>query len=143
MICVGTVSVLTLRWYAVAIVDDEVSRSLDAFIYWFYEDEDGLARATPDLTDTVGQPPGNVIAVVRDGSVSQAVQFTEDEPKSLPGDAVAAIQAQSWQDGPPRLVRLGSLGWFRAEARVLAGGETLVSGGALAFAHQAVAGKPL
>ena len=88
------------------------------------------------------QTPGNLIAVLHDGVVIGSAIFSEDEPRPAPPDVVRAIEAQTWNDGPPHSEKLGSLGSYRVDC-LIDGPETLVVGVSLNLADRIIARKNL
>ncbi|WP_144207574.1 sensor histidine kinase [Mycobacterium tilburgii] len=148
LVTVGVVSVLSLRGYVTAISDADVAESLDALSNSYNRYHNGehtsAHRRTPPVPQAMleftGQTPGNLIAIVHDGVVIGTAVFSEDEPKPAPPDVVKAIEAQSWTDGPPRTIRLGSLGAYRVDSRV-EGSDLLIVGMSVQLADQIIARK--
>jgi two-component system sensor histidine kinase TrcS len=146
-VAVGLASVLSLRAYVTAMIDADVSESLNAFSHSFAKYRSTDNSAGPAALSTIGQAllgfteqePGNIIAVLRDDVViGSAVFFAEDETKPAPADVVAAIGAQNWQDGPPRSMELGSLGPYRVDSRAVDDGDRLVVAVSLDLANRVV-----
>ena len=140
-VCV--VSVLSLREYVTAMNDAEVAESLDALSHSYTRYRSHESSAAQAGTSTIGQAllgftgqtPGNLIAVLHDGVAVGSAVFSEDEAYPAPSDVVRAIEAQSWKDGPPHTVELGSLGAYRVDSRA-DGGDRLVVGVSLALANR-------
>ncbi len=150
-VAVGLVSMLSLRAYVTAMNDADVSESLNAFNHSFAKHRSSGNSAGPGdisigqaLLGFTEQEPGNVIAVLRDGVViGSAVFSAEDEPQPAPPDAVALLEAQTWSDGPPRNMELGTLGPYRVDTRAADADNRLVVGVSLALADQAVARRTI
>lgn len=110
LVSVGVVSVLSLRGYVTAISDADVAESLDALgnSYTRYRNGEHTSahRRTPPVDQAMleftGQTPGNLIAVVHNGTVIGSAVFSEDQPKPAPPDVIHAIELLSWTDAPPR-----------------------------------------
>lgn len=145
---VGVVSVLSLRGYVTAMNDADVSESINAFSRSFakYRTTDdaagpgGMANIDQALLGFTEQEPGNIIAVLHDDHViGTAVFFSDDEPRPAPADVVAAIAAESWQDGSTRTVELSSLGSYRMYSRSVDDDDRLVVGVSLNLANRTVA----
>ncbi|OBB62186.1 two-component sensor histidine kinase [Mycobacterium sp. 852013-51886_SCH5428379] len=133
---IGSMSVLTLRWSMLGIVDGQLAMSADSF-------EAGMAkyRITPrsdgtlpppdamkPLTAFAGQAPGNVIARVRDGQVIDSAIFLDGEARPLPPEALPAVATEAAGGPAPRSVELPELDWYRMVSRPGSGGEILVTG---------------
>ena len=150
LVAVGAVSVLTLRGYVTAMNDAEVTESMHAFTHAYARYQNGEHTSIPTgippvsqaLLEFTGQTPGNLIAVIRDGKVVASAVFSEYEPRPAPPDAIRAIEAQPWTDGPSRIENLGSLGPHQIDSRT-AGSDRLVVGVSLSLADQIIARKQL
>jgi len=148
LVTVGIVSVLSLRGYVTTMNNAEVSESLDALDHAYVRYQNGehtsAHEGTPPVSEALleftGQTPGNLIAVVRDGHVIGSAVFSEDAPKPAPADVIRAIEAQSWNDGPPRTEKLGSLGSYRV-ASDIRGSDHLVVGVSLSLENELIARK--
>lgn len=136
VVTIGTMSVLTLRSSVLGIIDTQLSGAADSF-------SSGMTkyRTTPlptgqlpppgtmkPLTNFAGQAPGNVIAVVRQGGVSDSAYFADGEARRLPPEVADRIVAVAAGAVEPRSVELPGLGWYRMIARPGDDGETLVTG---------------
>ncbi|OBH49495.1 sensor histidine kinase [Mycobacterium mantenii] len=150
LVTVGIVLVLSLRGYVNAMSDADVAESLDAFSHQYTKYLNGehvsprpgtppIAQAMLEFT---GQTPGNLIAVLHNGTVIGSAVFSEDEPKPAPADVVRDLQAQSWRDGPPRTEILGRLGPYRVDSTVN-GSDVLVVGVSQNLADRIIARKQL
>lgn len=148
LVTVGIVSVLSLRGYVNAMSDADVAESLDALSHQYAKYRNGehvssrpgsppIAQAMLEFT---GQTPGNLIAVLHNGTVIGSAVFSEDEPKPAPADVVRDLQAQTWSDGPPRTETLGRLGPYRIDSTV-AGSDVLVVGTSQNLADRIIARK--
>ncbi|OIN78997.1 HAMP domain-containing histidine kinase [Mycobacterium malmoense] len=148
LMVVGVVSVLNLRTYVTAMNDAEVAESLDALNHSFakyhqddaeHHDRSDIGRALLGFT---GQNAGNVIAVLHDGHVIGSAIFFDDGPRPAPPDVVAAVEAQTWQDGLPRTVTLGGLGSFRVDSQSVDGtDDRLLVGVSVNFINRTVGGR--
>ena len=133
VLAVGGVAELSLRNEMVHLLNSQVVNSLAAFNYSYAKAELAVAKPEPgavaasDLGGFPGQPPGTVIAVVREGKVGFAAVFTDGEPSAPPGDVVADLEKISWTNNDPREVRLGQLGQHQVGSRDIGGGVRLVS----------------
>ncbi|MCV7259211.1 ATP-binding protein [Mycobacterium shimoidei] len=137
---IGVASVVSMREYVTAMVDAEVSESLDALSHSLARYRNTVGSEAPiaqEMVKFTGQTPGNLIAVVRDGTVIGSAVFSEDEPRAAPADVVKAIETQSWSDGPARTEDLGSLGPHRVNSRA-DGDDRLVVGVSMDLANRAV-----
>lgn len=143
---VGALSVYSLHTYVSTMSDNEVARSLAAFSHSFEklrgQDPAHQIDQAPDaLTAFVGQAPGNLIAVVRDGEVVQSAMFSDGEPRPAPAAVTQALDAQSWTDHNPRTVKLPVLGSYRLASQAAGDGDVLVSGVSLDSANRVIARK--
>lgn len=148
LVTVGIVSVLSLRGYVNAMSDADVAESLDALSHQYAKYRNGehvssrpgsppIAQAMLEFT---GQTPGNLIAVLHNGTVIGSAVFSEDEPKPAPADVVRDLEAKTWSDGPPRTEILGRLGPYRIDSTV-AGSDVLVVGMSQNLADRIIARK--
>lgn len=141
MIGIGAVAELSLRNEMVGLTNSQVANSLAAFSYSYAKaklamaEPDAVPAAAIELDEFPGQPPGTVIAVLRDGRTQFAARFTDGEPAAVPPDVVAELEEISWRSGDPREVTLGSLGEHQVGTRDLGGGERLVSAVSLKSAN--------
>ncbi len=145
LVALGVASVVSLRTYVTAMNDAEVAESLDALghSYARYRSGDHPSAAEPSnvgqaLLGFKDQTPGNFIAVLRNGKVIGSAVFSEDEPRPAPSDVIAAVEAQSWNHGPPRSEQLGGLGPYRMDSRAV-NGDRLVAGVSSNLANRIVA----
>lgn len=149
VLAVGAVAEITLRNEMVSLVNGQVSNSLAAFGYSYAKaklavtkPEAGAVAAT-ELSGFPGQPPGTVIAVVREGKVGFAAKFTAEDPTPAPADVVRGLEAIAWTTGEPRPVRLGDSGTYQVGSRDLSGGQRLVSAVPLDAANATLARNAL
>lgn len=148
LVTVGTVSVLSLRGYVAAMNDAELAESLRALDHSYTKYRNATQDLRHPMTKPVsqalleftGQTPGNLIAVLRDGTVIGSAVFSEDEPRPAPPDVIRAIEAQEWNDSPPRAETLGSLGPYRVDSQTN-GSDHLIVGVSLSLANQIIARK--
>ncbi|MBO0678395.1 HAMP domain-containing histidine kinase [Mycolicibacterium sp. S2-37] len=132
---IGSMSVLTLRSSVLGIIDGQLVGAADSFDagvtkYRTTPSPDGTLPppgALKPLTGFMGQAPGNVIALVRDGEVVDSAFFGEGEARQPPPAAVAAIAAEAAGGDAPRTVKLAELGWYRMVSRPGDAGEILVT----------------
>jgi two-component system sensor histidine kinase TrcS len=146
-VAISVFSVVSLRTYVTAMNDAEVAESLDALSHSYarYRNGEGALADAPieqAMLEFTGQTPGNLIAVLHDGRVVGSAVFSEDEPRPAPADVVRAIEAQPWNDGPPRTEDLGSLGAYRVDSSA-GGGDRLVVGVSLNLANRTVAHRTI
>ncbi len=142
ILAVGGIAELTLRNEMVHLLNSQVSNSLAAFNYSYAKAKIAVAKPEPgvaaaDLGGFPGQPPGTVIAVVRDGKVGFAAVFTDGEPTAPPAEVVADLEKIAWTGPDPRTVRLGELGVHQVGSRDVGGGVRLVSAVSVADANAA------
>lgn len=141
VLIVGAAAELSLRNEMLTLVNSQVANSLSAFSYSYAKAKlavtkpEAGALAVADLGGFPGQPPGTVIAVVRDGKVGFAAVFTDGEPMAPPAAVVADLEAIAWTTGTPRTARLGELGPHQVGSRDLGGGQRLVSAVSLGTAN--------
>ncbi|MFN8033069.1 MAG: ATP-binding protein [Mycobacterium sp.] len=143
LVGVGAIAALSLRDEAMRLTDSKVSDSLAAFSYSYAKRgrdhsaaTDSVNVGTGELTAFQGQPPGTVIAVVRDGSVVYATVFGDGEPTSAPLDVLGPLKSLDWRSGGVRTVEFGVLGPYRVGSRELSTGERLVSAVSLEEANK-------
>ena len=140
VLAVGAVAELSLRNEMIGLTNTQVANSLSAFAYSYDK-----ARFAPpaarmvELSDFPGQPPGTVIALIRNDRAVFVTAFTDGEPQGVPPDVVRDLEAVSWRSGEPRTVRLGGWGSHQVGSRDLGGGERLVSAVSLADANSTLA----
>jgi two-component system sensor histidine kinase TrcS len=133
VLAVGGFAELSLRNEMIHLLNSQVANSLASFNYSYAKAKIAVTKPEPgavaasDLGGFPGQPPGTVIAVVREGKVGFAAVFTDGEPSAPPGDVVADLEKITWTDNNPREVRLGKLGEHRVGSRDVGGGVRLVS----------------
>lgn len=133
VLAVGGIAEISLRNEMVHLLNSQVANSLAAFNYSYAKAKIAVAKPEPgavaaaDLGAFPGQPPGTVIAVVRDGKVGFAAVFTDGEPSAPPADVVADLEKITWAGPAPRTVRLGELGMHQVGSRDVGGGVRLVS----------------
>ncbi len=133
VLAVGVTAEVTLRNEMVSLVDSQVSNSLSAFGYSYAKAKLAVTKpeagrvAAAEVMGFPGQPPGTVIAVLRDGRVGFAARFTDGEPVAPPPEVVRDLEAIDWSDGRPRTVRLGDLGVHQVGSRTVGADQRLVS----------------
>lgn len=90
------------------------------------------------LTQLVGQAPGNIVALIRDGVVVDSALFGDGEAQRAPGSATDVIGDRAWNGGGPTTVHLPGLGNYRMDARAGDAGELLVTGVSNRAAERAI-----
>lgn len=151
LLAVGAISVLSVRSYVNSTSDAELARSLTAFthIYSKLKQNGTGSQHSPDpatteeLTEFIGQGPGNLIAVLRKGTVVESALFSDTGADPAPQDVVGVIESQAWSDGPPRTFEFPNLGFYRVQSREAEGGDRLVSAVSLNRAEEVVAAKTI
>lgn len=133
LIGIGAVAILSLRDEVVSLSNSQVVNSLAAFKYSYAKSQQG------ELTGFPGQPPGTVIALLRDGRPVFGAAFTDGEPVPAPADALAALRGINWGSGDPMTVRLGTLGPHQVGSHDLGDGGRLVSAVSLETANRTLA----
>ncbi len=150
LVAVGVVSVMSLRGYVTAMNDEDVAESLEALSNSYARYRDGehtfehagtppLAQAMLEFTD---QTPGNITAVLRNGTVVASAVFSEPEARPAPPDVVRALEDQSRTDGRPRTETLGHLGSYRVASH-LDGSDRLIVALSLQRANRIIARKQI
>jgi two-component system sensor histidine kinase TrcS len=133
VLAVGVSAEISLRNEMIHLLNSQVANSLAAFNYSYAKAKLAVTKpeagavAAADLGAFPGQPPGTVIAVVRDGKVGFAAVFTDGEPTAPPAEVVTDLENISWAGADPRTVRLGDLGLHQVGSRDVGGGVRLVS----------------
>src|SRR5690348_1699565 len=97
-------SVLTLRASVTGIVDSQLAAAADGFTYSVTKYRATTlpsgTRPEPDsmkpLTQVVGQAPGNIVLLVRDGEVVDSALFGDGDAGPVPAAAIAELAGQSW-----------------------------------------------
>ena len=136
LIAVGTASVVSLRASVLGIIDAQLAGAANACIESV---EKYRSTAGPDgelpppgsmkpLTRLIGQAPGNVVALLRDGAVVDSALFGDGDAQPAPAEATAAIAKLSWTDPGPHTVELPGLGWYRMTGQPGGPNEILVTG---------------
>lgn len=135
LILVGTMSVLTLRASVTGIIDTQLASAADSFAQ-------GVAkyRSTPlpsgglpapdamkPLGYLLGQAPGNIVVLLRDGQVIDSALFGEDAAGPPPQEAVDELRRDVGVDTGPYTEWLDDLGLYRIEGRAAGPGEVLVT----------------
>lgn len=147
LLIVGTVTVLTLRAAVNDMVTTQLSRSVEAFDKTITKARatngqiGSSAPTTPlkPLSQFVGQAPGNLIVLVRNGQVVDSSLFADGESTVAPPDVLGSIMNLPLSSGPSVDVPLAGIGGYRVQSRPVEGGEVLVSGVSLKRADHIVA----
>lgn len=145
LVVVGTVSVLTLRGSVEGIIDTQLTSAADAFSQSLTK-----YRATPlpngelpppdsmkPLEQLIGQAPGNIVVLIRDGRAVDSAFFGDGDATTVPPETLADIVEHA--DGPvaSETEWLDGLGQYKFTARAGGPGEILVTGASLRQASAA------
>ena len=133
---IGTTSVLTLRASVLGIIDTQLSGAADSFATGVTKyrstvlptGELPAPGTMKPLRGFMGQAPGNVIALIRNGEVVDSAHFVGDEGRPVPPGAVDGLAQASTVGVEPRSIELPALGWYRMISRPGDGDEILVTG---------------
>jgi len=145
LIAVGTMSVLTLRASVTGIVDSQLAAAADGFTYSVTKYRSTALptgalpapRSMKPLSQVVGQAPGNVVLLVRDGEVVDSALFGDGDAGPVPADAIAELARESWVGEKSETTWLPGLGLYRMVGRPGGEGELLVTGASLRPASEA------
>jgi two-component system sensor histidine kinase TrcS len=146
LVTVGTLSVLTLRASISGIIDSQLEVASEGFsgsVTKYRSTRNPSGQLPPPgtmkpLVQLIGQAPGNVVALVRDGRVLDSALFADGEAGPAPARVVDEITETNWTDGAARTVWLPGLGKYRMASRPGDGGELLITGVSLRPASDAV-----
>ena len=136
LIAVGTMSVLTLRASVTGIVDTQLSAAADAFSQSVakYRSSPLPSGALPEpgtmkpLTQLIGQAPGNIVVLLRDGRVVDSALFGDGDAGPVPADALDDLVDLS-DEGPGSVTDwLDELGMYSVTSRAGGPGEVLLTG---------------
>lgn len=133
LISIGAVAVMSLRDEVHSLSDSQVVHSLAAL---GYSHDRGLDA-------NLGQAPGTVIALLRDGRAASSMVVTDGGPTAAAPEVVRDLEAAGAQDGAPRTVVLGSLGPHRVGSQGAGAGERLVSAVSMVEANRTLAHNTL
>lgn len=133
---IGAVAEVGLRNEMLDLADSQVANSLAALNYAYAKATITSSEPGLDLQSLAGQATGTVVAFARDGRVEFAAMYSDGEPSSVPPDAVAALEAITWESGDARMVRLGTLGEHEVGSRDLGNGKRLLSAVSLEAANK-------
>ena len=136
ILSIGAVAEVGLRNEMFELADAQVANSLAALNYSYAKATITSSEPALDLQSLAGQATGTVVAFARDGKVEFAAMYADGEPSSVPPDAVAALEAITWESGDARMVRLGGLGDHEVGSRDLGNGKRLLSAVSLKDANQ-------
>ena len=145
LIAVGTMSVLTLRASVTGIVDSQLAAAADGFTYSVTKYRSTALptgappapRSMKPLSQVVGQAPGNVVLLVRDGQVVDSALFGDGDAGPVPADAIDELASESWVGEESETIWLPGLGLYRMVGRPGGDGELLVTGASLRPASEA------
>ena len=136
LIAVGTMSVLTLRASVTGIVDTQLSAAADAFSQSVakYRSTPLPTGALPEpgtmkpLTQVIGQAPGNIVVLVRDGQVVDSALFGDGDAGPVPTDALDDLVDLSDEGSGSVTDWLSDLGMYSVTSRAGGPGEVLLTG---------------
>lgn len=151
LVTVGTMSVLTLRSSITGVIDTQLAASADGFRSSVVKYR---ATPTPDgtlpppgtmkpLSHLIGQAPGNVVFLVRDGQVADSALFGDGDAGPVPEAAQRELLEELGETAGPHSVWLDELGMYRMEVRPGAPGELEVTGVSLRPAQAATTRETL
>ena len=145
LVVVGTVSVLTLRSSVAGIVDTQLTSAADAFSQSLTK-----YRSTPlpggtlpppgamkPLNQLIGQAPGNIVVLIRNGGVVDSALFGDGDATAVPPDTLADILDHAEAGSGAETEWLDDLGSYRFVGREGGQGEILVTGASLRQASAA------
>ena len=146
LLTLGTLSILTLRNSVNGMVDSQLSVAANGYkagVTKFRTTPTSTGQlpppgATKPLVQFIGQAPGNVIALVRNGRVVDSALFADGDAGPAPAAAVDKIAATAWTDGEAHTVWLPGLGKYLMKSTRGDTGETLITGVSLRPADDAV-----
>lgn len=133
LIAIGAVAVMSLRDEVLSLSDSQVTHSLAAFGY----------SQSKGLEGNVGQAPGTVVALLRDGRAVYTNVITDGEPVTAPPDVMRSLEAAGAIGGGPMSVELGSLGPHRVGSQAIDPGGRLVSAVSMTEANRTLAHNTL
>ncbi|KWX65784.1 cell wall metabolism sensor histidine kinase WalK [Mycobacterium sp. NAZ190054] len=136
LVSVGAMTVMTLRSSVLGIIDTQLAGAADGSVnsvakYRSTPGPDGQMPGPGEmkpLTNLIGQAPGNIVALIQNGTVVDSAYFGDGDAQVAPPAAVAKIAELSWTDPQPRTVELPGLDWYRMVSRPGDGDEILVTG---------------
>jgi two-component system, OmpR family, sensor histidine kinase TrcS len=145
LIVVGTISVLTLRASASGIIDTQLSSAADAFSQSLTKYRStplpGGDLPPPDamkpLSQLIGQAPGNIVVLIRDGRVVDSALFGDGDATSVPPETLADILEEADAPSQSETEWVDGLGMYRFTGRPGGPGEILVTGASLRQASAA------
>jgi len=145
LVVVGTVSVLTLRSSVAGIVDTQLTSAADAFSQSLtkYRSTPLPGGALPPpgamkpLNQLIGQAPGNIVVLIRDGRVVDSALFGDGDATAVPPDTLADILDHAEAGSGAETEWLDDLGSYRFVGREGGQGEILVTGASLRQASAA------
>ena len=136
LIAVGTMSVLTLRASVTGIVDTQLSAAADGFSQSMTKyrttplptGELPAPTAMKPLTRLIGQAPGNIVVLLRDGRVVDSALFGDGDAGPVPADALDDLVDLSDEVPGPETDWLEDLGMYSVTSRAGGPGEVLLTG---------------
>ncbi|MBS1691166.1 MAG: HAMP domain-containing histidine kinase [Actinobacteria bacterium] len=147
-VIVGALTVFTVGSSVRGLIDTQLASSAEAFSSSVTKFRTTPVSPSGDLPEPgamkplsllIGQSPGNVIALVRDGMVLDAALYGEGEAGPVPPEARREIAGASWTGPSPSSMHLPGLGWYRVDSRPGDDGETLITAVSLDPSSRAVA----
>ncbi|BDI22966.1 two-component sensor histidine kinase [Herbiconiux sp. L3-i23] len=139
LVAVGAVSLVTVTTTTASVADNQLTASLDGFEHTVRKVTDNPDRRLgKPLVDFVGQAPGSVIALVRDGQVVDSASFSSEDPSRLGPAAVAQLETSDFTDERKHTVSLAGMGDYRVDSVVTPRGDVLIAGVSLAVQRAAI-----
>lgn len=129
LIGVGAVAIMSLRDEVRSLTDSQVAHSLAAFGY-------SHGRG---LDSHLGQAPGTVISLLRDGRAVSSMVVTDDGAAAAPPEVIRDLEAAGARAGGPRTIDVGDLGPHRVASEGTGSGDRLVSAVSLKDANHTLA----
>jgi two-component system, OmpR family, sensor histidine kinase TrcS len=145
LVIVGTISVLTLRASVAGIVDTQLISAADAFSQSMTKYRStplpGGGLPPPDamkpLSQLIGQAPGNIVVLIRDGRAIDSALFGDGDATSVPPETLAGILEHADTPSQSETEWLDGLGQYRFTGRPGGPGEILITGASLRQASAA------
>lgn len=148
LITVGTMSVVTLHASVTGIVDTQLSAAADAFSQSVTKYRTSALPsgqlpppgAMKPLTQLIGQAPGNIVVLMRDGQVVDSALFGDGEAGPVPAEALTELVERT-DASEFDTEGLENLGLYRVTSRPAGPGEVLLTAASLREASAAAANE--
>ncbi|BBY31138.1 sensor histidine kinase [Mycolicibacterium sediminis] len=145
LMTVGTMSVLTLRASVTGIVDTQLNSAAEGFSQSVtkYRASPLPTGAMPSsdamkpLTYLIGQAPGNIVVLMRDGQVVDTAMFGDGDATAAPPSAVRELTERAGTLDESVNLWLPDLGKYRLTSRPAGPGEVLLTAASLRQASAA------